>query len=105
MNKIKEGGWVVPLLAESFEAAPDLKTYTFKLRKGVTFQNGEPFNAQAVKFSYERATEPTSTNKDKSLFLSIAGIATPGNDNIVISMKNPQPTLPLLLGQAPASIL
>src|ERR1700730_7503066 len=105
LTKIKEDGSVVPLLAESIEAAPDLKTYTFKLRKGVTFQNGEPFNAQAVKFSYERATEPTSTNKDKSLFLSIAGIATPDNDTVVISMKNPEPNLPFLLGQAPASIV
>ena len=105
LTKIKEDGSVVPLLAESFEAAPDLKTYTFKLRKGVTFQNGEPFNAQAVKFSYERATEPTSTNKDKSLFQSIAGIATPDNDTVVISMKNPEPNLPFLLGQATASIV
>src|SRR6202022_429694 len=100
LTKVKEDGSVAPLLADSWEAAPDLKTYTFKLRKGVTFQNGEPFNAQAVKFSYERATEPTSTNKDKSLFLSIAGIATPDNDTVVISMKNPEPNLPFLLGQA-----
>ena len=55
LTKINEDGSVAPLLAESWQAAPDLKTYTFKLRKGVKFQNGEPFNAQAVKFSFERA--------------------------------------------------
>src|SRR5258707_15014800 len=55
LTKVKEDGSVGPLLAESWEIAPDLKTYTFRLRKGVTFQNGEPFNAEAVKFSYERA--------------------------------------------------
>src|SRR3954470_16575634 len=44
LTKIKEDGSVAPLLAESWAAAPDLKTYTFKLRKGVTFQNGEAFN-------------------------------------------------------------
>src|SRR5216683_1598358 len=48
LTKVREDGSVVPLLAESFETAPDLKTYTFKLRKGVTFQNGEPFNAEAI---------------------------------------------------------
>src|SRR3954471_1455508 len=105
LTKIKEDGSVAPLLAESWAAAPDLKTYTFKLRKGVTFQNGEAFNAQAVKFSYERATEPTSTNKDKALFQSIAAITTPDNDTVVINMKNPEPNLPFLLGQATASIV
>src|SRR5450759_3459237 len=74
LTKVKEDGSVGPLLAESWEIAPDLKTYTFKLRKGVKFQNGEPFNAEAVKFSYERAAAATSTNKDKSLFLTIAQI-------------------------------
>jgi peptide/nickel transport system substrate-binding protein len=105
LTKVREDGSVVPLLAESFETAPDLKTYTFKLRKGVTFQNGEPFNAEAVKFSYERAAASTSTNKDKSLFQSIAQITTPGDDTVVINMKNPEPNLPFLLGQASASIV
>ena len=105
LTKIKEDGSVAPLLAESWETAPDLKTYTFKLRKGVTFQNGEPFNAQTVKFSFERATEPTSTNKDKALFQSIAAVTAPDNDTVVITMKNPEPNLAFLLGQATASIV
>ncbi len=50
LTKINPDGSVSPLLAESWEVSPDLKTYTFKLRKGVKFQNGEPFNAAAVKF-------------------------------------------------------
>src|ERR1700738_5480930 len=80
LTKVKEDGSVAPLLAESWQTAPDLKTYTFKLRKGVAFQNGEPFNAQAVKFSFERAAETASTNKDKSLFQSIAAITWPENN-------------------------
>src|SRR6478609_10060901 len=54
LTKIKEDGTVSPLLAESWTASPDLKTYTFKLRKGVKFHNGEPFDSAAVKFSFER---------------------------------------------------
>ena len=46
---------MTPLLAESWTRRPDGKTYTFKLRKGVKFQDGEPFDAQRVKFSFERA--------------------------------------------------
>jgi peptide/nickel transport system substrate-binding protein len=105
LTKVKEDGSVVPLLAESWITAPDLKTYTFKLLKGVTFQNGEPFNAETVKFSFERAAAPASTNKDKSLFQSIASVTAPDSDTIVISLKNPEPNLPFLLGQASASIV
>jgi len=105
LTKVKEDGTAAPLLAESWTTSPDVKTFTFKLRKGVKFQNGEPLNAEAVKFSFERSAAPASTNKDKSLFQSIASIATPDADTVVITMKNPEPNLPFLLGQAPASIV
>src|SRR3569832_1661930 len=55
LTKINADGKVTPLLAEGWEVSPDLKTYTFRLRKGVKFQNGDPLTAQAVKFSFARA--------------------------------------------------
>jgi len=58
-----------------------------------------------VKFSYERAAAATSTNKDKSLFLSMAQITAPDSETVVINLKNPEPNLPFLLGQASASIV
>ncbi|MDI1344032.1 MAG: ABC transporter substrate-binding protein [Pseudolabrys sp.] len=45
---------VVPQLALSHETSADGKTVTIKLRPGVKFQDGEPFNAEAAKFSLER---------------------------------------------------
>jgi len=84
LTKVKEDGTAAPLLAESWTISPDVKTYTFKLRKGVKFQNGEPLNAETVKFSFERSSAPASTNKDKSLFQSIAGITTPDADTVVL---------------------
>jgi peptide/nickel transport system substrate-binding protein len=50
-------GALVPMLAESW-TFPDPNTVEFKLRQGVTFQNGEPFNAAAVKYSIERVLDP-----------------------------------------------
>src|SRR5262245_63634209 len=44
---------IVPGLAESWTISPDGLQYTFKLRKGVKFHDGTPFNAAAVKFSIE----------------------------------------------------
>ncbi len=44
----------IPGLALKWEASPDAKVWTFYLRKGVKFHDGTPFNAQAVKFNYDR---------------------------------------------------
>ena len=46
-----------PGLAESWEVSDDGLTYTFKLKQGVTFHDGTPFNADAVKFTYDRVVE------------------------------------------------
>ncbi|HSA79614.1 MAG TPA: ABC transporter substrate-binding protein [Geminicoccaceae bacterium] len=45
---------VEPALAESWEISPDGKTYTFKLRQGVSFHDGTPFDSAAVKFNFDR---------------------------------------------------
>jgi peptide/nickel transport system substrate-binding protein len=84
--------------------SPDLKTYTFRLKRGVKFQNGEPFNAQAVKYSFERAGGEKSTNKDKRTF---AGMSVQAVDEftVVILNKEIDPDLPFALGQATAVIV
>ena len=48
-----------PALAESWENSADGLTWTFHLRRGVTFHDGTPFNADAVLFSLNRQHEPT----------------------------------------------
>ena len=45
-----------PWLAESYERSDDGLVYTFTLREGVTFHDGEPFNAQAVKANFDKIT-------------------------------------------------
>jgi peptide/nickel transport system substrate-binding protein len=104
LTKIHPDGSVTPLLAESWEVSPDLTTYTFKLRKGVKFQNGEPFNAQAVKFSFDRAGAEKSTNKDKRTFAALTTRAV-DEHTVVVLTKEIDPDFPFLLGQATAVIV
>jgi peptide/nickel transport system substrate-binding protein len=53
-----ESTQVVPGLAESWTVSKDGLRYTFKLRQGVRFHDGSPFNAEAVKDSIERQINP-----------------------------------------------
>ncbi|OQY30730.1 MAG: hypothetical protein B6I38_06930 [Anaerolineaceae bacterium 4572_5.1] len=53
--RFDDDGNIVPSMAESWDVSDDGTEYTFHLRKGITFHNGEPFNADAVVFSWERA--------------------------------------------------
>ena len=54
VDRDNEGNFV-GLLAESWETIDDT-TWEFKLRKGVKFHNGEPFNAESVRFTIDHVT-------------------------------------------------
>ena len=58
----KDSTEVLPCLAKSWEVSDDGLVYTFTLQEGVKFQDGSPFNAEAVKFNIERQME--SLNAD-----------------------------------------
>lgn len=105
LTKINSDGSVSPLLAESWEVSPDLRTYTFRLRRGVKFHNGEPFNAAAVKFSFQRAGADKSTNKDKRTFASMESVAAVDDHTVVIINKELDPDFLFLMGQATAIIV
>ncbi|MCL5257489.1 MAG: ABC transporter substrate-binding protein, partial [Chloroflexi bacterium] len=53
-NRADDSIEIVPQLAESWDIAPDNMSITLHLRKGVTFHDGEPYNAEAQRYSWER---------------------------------------------------
>jgi len=105
LTKINSDGSVSPLLAEGWEVSPDLRTYTFRLRKGVKFHNGEPFNARTVKYAFERAGAEKSTNKDKRTFASMETVQAVDDNTLVIVNKELDPDFLFLMGQATAVIV
>ena len=57
LTKFDEKGALQPFLAESWEVSSDNKVWSFKIREGVTFSNGNPLTPEAVKKSLERSFE------------------------------------------------
>jgi peptide/nickel transport system substrate-binding protein len=64
-----EPGVYVPGLATEWEINEDATEYRFKLRDDVTFHDGTPFNAEAVKFTFDRIVDPET--KSQSAFSNI----------------------------------
>jgi len=105
LTKIRPDSGIGPLLAQSWTVTPDNKTWAFKLRQGVKFHNGEPFNAATVKFSFERAAAPDGANKDKAVFANIVNISATDELTVVITLKNTNPDFLFQIGQATAVIV
>ncbi len=61
-------GQFVPGLAEAWAISDDGLVYTFRLRRGVRFHDGTPFNANAVKFNLDRIVDP-QTKSQKAVFM------------------------------------
>ena len=105
LTKIRADSTIAPLLASSWTVTPDNKTWAFKLRSGVKFHNGEPFNAAAVKFSFERAAADGTPNKDKAVFANIVNLSATDELTVVITLKNTNPDFLFQIGQATAVIV
>ena len=76
---------IVPQLALSHETSADGKTMTIKLRPGVKFHDGEPFDAEAAKFSLDRhLTMPTSFRKPELAALDHVEVVDPLTIKLVL---------------------
>jgi ABC-type transport system substrate-binding protein len=88
----------IPGLAESYEMSPDGKQYTFKLREGVTFHNGDPLTAEDVKFSFDRLRAPDSGYSYGSQVETIDEVEVV--DPLTVKFKLRQVTGPFLIYMA-----
>ena len=83
---------VEPCLATNWTVSSDGLTYTFTLRKGVKFQDGTDFNAEAVKYNFDRQLNGTAT-ADMSyasfIFGLVKGVEVKDDYTVVIHMTSP----------------
>lgn len=73
--RFDSGGEFVPLLAESYDLAADGGEYTFHLRQGVTWSDGEPFTAHDVEAAVLAMTDPVTVTNWISYVQTIQGAA------------------------------
>jgi peptide/nickel transport system substrate-binding protein len=72
-------------------------TWSFKLRQGVKWHNGDPFSSADAKFSVERTYDPAVKARVSTVFPTIERIEAPDPVTLVIHTKNPDPLLPARL--------
>jgi peptide/nickel transport system substrate-binding protein len=83
---------LIPNLAESWKFVDDY-TWEFQIRKGVKFHNGEPLNAEAVKFSIERVLNPATKSYLRDRFAGITKVEVTGEYGIRLKTDKPNPVL------------
>jgi ABC-type transport system substrate-binding protein len=88
-------------IATKWEHSPDYRRWTFQLRKGVKFHNGDDLTSEDVKFSLQRAMGKRSTTGYAGILRSmVQDIETPAPDRVVIVTKEPALIVPNYLSRS-----
>ncbi len=83
-------GKFVPWLAAGYAMSPDGKTFTFSLRKDVSFSDGAPFNAEAVKWNLDRIVNPSfKAGGSANALVGYTGTTVVDNNTVRVTFKEP----------------
>lgn len=105
LTTVDESGAVLPNLATGWEISEDGLTYTFTLVEGATFHDGTAFDAEDVKFSFDRAMAEDSTNPSKSIFDPIESVEVVDPATVKITLNRKDAFFLFNLAQGDASIV
>src|SRR5260221_10230066 len=97
---LDDKGEVQPKLALSWTHSDDYKAWTFKLRPGVKFHDGTPFNAQAVKENFDRQKDPANKCRCAFYIAYIKDARASDELTLVYNLNDPQVNLPALMSYA-----
>jgi peptide/nickel transport system substrate-binding protein len=97
LTRIDENGGAQMELAESFET-DDAKTWTVRLRRGVTFHDGKTLTADDVIYSLNRHKDPEVGSRARTLAEQIAEMRKVSDEELTIELINPNADLPVILG-------
>jgi peptide/nickel transport system substrate-binding protein len=97
LTTLDDKGEPQPKLALSWTHSDDFKTWTFKLRPGVKFQDGTPFNAEAVKANFDRQKDPANKCRCAFYISGTHDLQAPDELTVVYNLSDPAANLPALL--------
>jgi peptide/nickel transport system substrate-binding protein len=89
LTTLDDKGEVQPKLALSWTHSDDFKTWTFKLRPGVKFHDGTPFNAEAVKANFDRQKDPANNCRCAFYISGIRDAQAPDELTLVYNLSDP----------------
>jgi peptide/nickel transport system substrate-binding protein len=92
-------------LAERWSVSADGLSWTFSLRKGVKFHNGQELTAKDVKFTFDRLRDPKVGAATVAMYAGVVEISTPDAYTVVFKLKQPNPDLVTNLGDYHALIV
>ena len=102
---IDEKNQPAPALATGWESSKDGTTWTFELRKGVTFHNGKPLTTDDVIFTFNRLKDKTIGAATADLYANISEIKAVDASHIQFVLAKPNPDLPADLGDYHAAVV
>ena len=83
----------------------DNTTYTCTLNPGLVFSNGDPLDANAVKYSIDRVIKINDPNGPSSLLASLDNVSVSGTDTVVFKLKSPNSVFPYILTTGAGNIV
>ena len=105
LTRIDQSGAVQPGLASEWTIAEDGLTYTFKLHDGVTFHDGTSFDAEDVKFTFDRVAATNSVNAQKALYSAIDTVRVVDPLSVEFKLSHPDGLFLFNLGRGDAVIV
>jgi peptide/nickel transport system substrate-binding protein len=97
LTYLDDKGEAKPKLALSWTPSADYKTWTFKLRPGVKFHDGTPFNAEAAKANFDRQKDPANKCRCAFYISGTHDVQAPDELTLVYNLNDPAVNLPALL--------
>ena len=104
LTRVGSKGEVLPALAESWTISEDGLTYRFALHEGVTFHDGTSFDAEDVKFTFDRLLAEDSVNAQKALYAPISTVTAVDPATVEFTLSRPDGLFLFNMGRGDAVI-